>query len=482
MLALAVRGPETTVSSTRRLVASNTAVQVAGKAVTLVIGLASIAIVTRYLGPEDYGKFALALTYMQLFAVLADVGLFTIVVREISRDPSQTERLVGNTLTLRLVLAAGAIALAACLSLLLPYDPDVRVAILLAGLPLLFGMLNSTFVTVLQARLRMGRAVVGDVIGRALALAAVGLVAALDLGFLAVMGTAAVGALATALVTMLLTRRLVPLRPRREPQVWRRLIVMALPLGVALAVNEIYFRADTLIISLYEPYEQVGLYTLAYRMLELTLVFGTVFLTTTFPLLSQAVASDEPRARRTIQLSTDLFVALGAPLVAGGLVLAPALVELAAGSDFEDAATPLRILLAAGALAWINGAFGYALIAKDRQLSALWLNLTALAFNVGLNLLLVPRYGIVVAAVVTVASEVLILAGSYVLMRRYFDFFPAPRTLVPAVLAAAIMAGLLWVLRDAPVLLLVPLGAAVYAGLMWFTSPASRELVAGLRT
>jgi O-antigen/teichoic acid export membrane protein len=257
---------------------------------------------------------------------------------------------------------------------------------------------------------------------------------------------------------------------------------MALPLGVALAVNELYFRVDTLIISLYEPYDQVGLYTLAYRMLELTLVFGTVFLTTTFPLLSQAVASDEPRARRTIQLSTDLFVVLGVPLVAGGLVLAPALVELAAGSDFEDATTPLRILLAAGALGWVNGVFGYALIAKDRQLSALWLNGAALAFNVGLNLLLVPRYGIVVAAVVTVASEILILAGSYILMRRYFEFFPVPRTLLPAIVAAAAMAGLLWALDDAPVLLLLPLGAAVYAGLIWLTSPASRELVAGVRT
>ncbi len=107
------------------------------------------------------------------------------------------------------------------------------------------------------------------------------------------------------------------------------------------------------------------------------------------------------------------------------------------------------MLLAAGALAWVNGVFGYALIAKERQLSALWLNLTALAFNVGLNFLLVPRYGIVVAAVVTVASEVLILAGSYALMRRYFDFFPAPRTLLPALVAAGAMAGLLWLLGDA---------------------------------
>jgi len=481
VLALSRRGTGAPVSSARRLVAANTAVQIAGKGVTLAIGLASIAIVTRYLGPDDYGRYSLALTYIQLFGVLADVGLFTIVVREISRRPERTERLVGNTIVLRLLLAVAAIAVAALVSLVLPYDRDTRLAILIAGVPLLFGMLNTSFVAVLQARLRMERAVVGDVVGRAVALAALGVVVALDLGFFAVLGTAAAGALATAVVTMLLTRRLVPLRPRIEPRVWRRLLVTALPLGLALAVNELYFRADTLIISLYEPYDQVGQYTLAYRIVELTLVFGTVFLTTTFPLLSQAVDDDEPRARRTITLSTELFVALGAPLVAGGLVLAPAIIELAAGSGFEDAATPLRILLASGALAWVNGVFGYALIAKDRQLSALWLNVSALVFNVVLNLVLVPVYGIVVAAVVTVSSEVLILAGSYVLMRRYFGFFPFPRTLVPALLAAAVMGGVLWLLQDAPVVLLVPFGAALYGGLMWLTSPASRELVAGVR-
>jgi O-antigen/teichoic acid export membrane protein len=467
--------------SARRRVASNTAVQVAGKLAGLAFGLVSIAVLTRYLGPGDYGRYALALMYIQLFGVLADVGLFTIVVRDISRDPSRTEELVGNTLTLRLLLALAAIAVAAGVSLLLPYERDVRVAIVIAGAPLLFGMLGTTFVAVLQSRLRMGRAVVGDVLGRAVSLGLVGLAAGLDLGFYAVVGTAAGGAFATAVATWLLTRPLVTIRPRADPAVWRRLLAGGLPLGVALAVNELYFRADTLIISLYEPYGQVGAYTLAYRMLELTLVFGTLFLTTTFPLLAEAVARDEPRARRAIQVSTDVFVLAGAPLVAGGLVLSPELVELVAGERFEDAATPLRILLVAGALAWVNGVFGYALIAKDRQLSALWLNLAALTFNVVLNLLLVPRYGIVVAAVVTVASEVLILAGSYALMRRYFDFFPAPHVLLPALAAAAAMGGLVWLLRDAPLFVLLPLGAAVYGGLIWAISPRSRELVAGVR-
>ena len=157
-----------------RRVASNTAVQVAGKGVVLAIGFVSIAVLTRYLGPGDYGRYTLALTYMQLFGVLADVGLFTIVVRDISREPARTEELVGNTLTLRLVLALGVIALAAALSLLLPYEPDVRVAIAIAGLPLLFGMLGTTFLAVLQARLRMGRAVAADIAGRAVGLGLVG--------------------------------------------------------------------------------------------------------------------------------------------------------------------------------------------------------------------------------------------------------------------------------------------------------------------
>jgi O-antigen/teichoic acid export membrane protein len=200
-----------------------------------------------------------------------------------------------------------------------------------------------------------------------------------------------------------------------------------------------------------------------------------------FPLMSQAVARDESRARRTIQLSFDVFVILGAPLVAGGLVLAPAIIELAGGSGFDASVTPLRVLLLAGAVAWVNGVFGFALIAKERQANALWLNAAALVFNVGLNFLLIPRYGIVAAAAVTVASELLILAGSYPLMRRYLHFFPRPRTLPAAVAAAAVAAGLMWLVRDAPLPVPLALGGIVYPALLYAISPTSREVLIGVR-
>ena len=192
-------------------------------------------------------------------------------------------------------------------------------AILLAGVPLLFGMVTTSFGAVLQSRLRMGRAVVGDVVGRACALGARGCVAGLDLGFYAVIGAAAGGALAPLVVVWLAHP---PAGGGCASWPIRRsgaaCSSSGLPLGLALAINAVYFRADTLIISLYEPFGQVGLYTLAYRILEVTLVLGTVFLNTGFPVLSEAVAHDEAARRRAIQSSSDLLVILGVPLVAGG--------------------------------------------------------------------------------------------------------------------------------------------------------------------
>ena len=159
------------------------------------------------------------------------------------------------------------------------------------------------------------------------------------------MGAAAGGAAAALAVTWVVTHNLATFRFRTEPAVWRRLLQASLPLGLALAINEIYFRVDTVIISLYEPYDEVGLYTLAYRILEFTLALGAVYLTTVFPLLSER-SCDEPMMRM-IQAPRTARDPGGAAHRRGGSCWRQTLIELAGGEEFEDAATPLRILLAA---------------------------------------------------------------------------------------------------------------------------------------
>jgi O-antigen/teichoic acid export membrane protein len=468
-------------ASVVRRVAWNTAAQALGKLAVLVIGAASILVTTRYLGASGYGQFALALAFVQMVGLLADLGLLTVVVREISRDPGATERLIGHTLTLRLALSLGVIALAGLLSLAMPYTPQVRVAILIAGVPLILGLANTAIVAVFQARLRMDRAAISDVAGRAAGFVALIVVAALDLGFYAVVATAAVGALVTLLVTWRLSRPLVRIRPAASRAVWRWLLVAALPVGAALAVSEVYYRADTLIVSLYRPYAEVGFYALGYRVVELLGMLPAIVMTSVFPLLSRYLHESRELARRTIDAAADLFIAFGLPLAAGGLVVAPQLVRLIGGEAFEGAADTLRILLFAGALAFVSGLFGMALIAGDHQRSALWLSVAALALNVPLNFALVPALGIDAAAATAVASELLLVVGGYLLVRRDLGVAPRLRMLWRAVAAAAAMAAVLALVDGWPLALLLPLGGAVYVAGLWALGGIDRRMLEALR-
>jgi len=462
-------------------VAVNTAVQFAGRAAILGLAAVSVAIITRYLGPTLYGRYALALAYIQLFGVLADVGLFTIVVREISKRPERTTRLVGNAMTLRALVSVVVVAIALAVSLALPYTPQVRVAILIAAVPFVLGLLSTAIVTVFQARLRMERAMIADVVGRAAALAAVAVVVVADWGFYAVVASAAVGAAVVLGLMVVLVRPLATLRLAAEPSVWKMLILAALPLGIALTLNEVYGRADTLIISIYRSDREVGLYALAWRIYELVALFPAIVMTSVFPLLSRYVETSEDRARRLLQSASDVFWSIGLPLAAGGVVLATGIVELAGGSEFAGSAEPLRLLLPAGALAYVNGLFGYALIAKNRQRDALWLNVVGLVLNLALNFALVPTYGIVAAAAVTLGCEVVILGGSWFLMRTHYGFFPSLVGAGKALLAALVMAGVLWPLRHGPVIPLVALGAVVYGVVLFALGGVDRELIARLR-
>jgi len=468
--------------SVLRRVAWNTAAQGAGKAVILTIGLASVVITTRYLGATDYGKVALAFAFIQMLGILADVGLLTVVVREISRDPASTDRLVGNALVLRLVLSLALLALAALASLTLSWDTQVRVAVLIAGVPFVLGLVNSALVAVLQARLRMDRAVVADVIGRAASFAALVLVVTLDAGFYAVVATAAVGALATLLVTWAIVFREARPRPRADREVWRRLLVLALPVGAALAVSELYFRLDMLLVSVFRPYDEVGLYALSYRIVELIGILPAIVMTSVFPLLARYLQESRELAARTVDAAGDLFVAIGAPIAAGGLVVAPELVRLIGGDEFAGSAGPLRLLLFAVVLAFVSGLFGHALIAGGRQGSALRLGITALVFNLVLNLALVPPFGIEAAAAVALASELVLAGGGLVLVRRDLGLRPHFRLLWRATAAAAVMAAVLALVSELSLALLLPLGAVLYMAGLWLLGGLDPRRLRELRT
>jgi O-antigen/teichoic acid export membrane protein len=243
----------------------------------------------------------------------------------------------------------------------------------------------------------------------------------------------------------------------------------------------VFFRLDTLLVSAFRSYHEVGLYSLSYRIVELIAILPAIVMTSVFPLLSRYLHEGRERAARTIDAAGDLFVAVGVPIAAGGLVVAPELVRALGGDDFAGAADALRILLFAVALAFVSGLFGHSLIAGGKQASALRLGVTALVFNLAANLVAIPAWGIEGAAAVAVASEVILVGGGFVLVRRELGLTPRFALLWRVVVAAAVMGGALALVAEWPLAALLVLGVLLYAAVLWALGGLDRRRLEELR-
>ena len=101
----------------------NTIAQLGGKVTTVFISIFLIRILTNYLTLDEYGLYTKVYNYLSIFATIADLGLYTITIREISahRDtPDRAHAIIGNVMTLRTGMGLAIIALATLIAAYIP--------------------------------------------------------------------------------------------------------------------------------------------------------------------------------------------------------------------------------------------------------------------------------------------------------------------------------------------------------------------------
>ena len=152
---------------------------------------------------------------------------------------------------------------------------------------------------------------------------------------------------------------------------------------------------------------------------------------------------------------------MSVPVVLGTIALAPEIVNLLGGSEFSEAAAPLRIVMAGGGFLFLNAFLGASMVAIDRQRDLVVLNLVALSLNVALNVILIPPFGYIAAASVAAVSELAAFAGSLYLVHKRTSFRPRLSVTVRALIAGGVMFGVVW-LVPVHFTISVLLGIAVY--------------------
>jgi O-antigen/teichoic acid export membrane protein len=408
----------------------NTLAQIAGKVALALAGLATLRLATSYLGVEGFGEYAIVLALAPILLVFADLGISTLLARELVQSPERREELASTLLWFR--LAASAAVVLGCLALypLLPYEHHVRIGLVIACAGVSLLSLGSFATPFFQVGLRLELVALLDFVTAVLMVGLVGAVALFDLGFYALVGVHAAIGVANAVAAGFLVRRFWRPSLRFDRALARRLAADGLPLAVVIVLGLLHFRLDAVLLSLLRSPEDVGTYTVAYRFLEQSLVLPGVFMAAVFPLLAAAVRVGD--AADVVRKAFSFLLLIGLPLALALVVLADPLVALVAGEGFERAALPLRILAPALVFTFVNAVFAGLLIALNRQRALILVSLGGLTLNVLANLYAIPRFGYTGAAVTTVLSEAAGLCAVFVLARRALPFRLSPRLVTRA--------------------------------------------------
>jgi polysaccharide transporter, PST family len=354
----------------------------------------------RYLGPQQFGQISFALAFVALFSGFSNLGLDGVIVRDLVRARHTMEETLGSAWILKFVGAGIALVLAtAAISWLRPDDTlGIWLVFLFAGAFLFqsLDVLDMWFRSSLRSRLSVipkTITVTVAALGKSgLILAGAPLIAFAWMGVAeAMLGSFALLAMYIWLGGNLRTWRI-------QADRVRALTREGLPLALSAMVVILYMRIDQVMLGEMLDDEAVGMYTAAMRISEIFYFIPNVLVMSIAPVLVRARESGESiYLARVEQMFSS--IAIAAILIAIPMsMLARPLIALILGPDFISAAPVLQVHIWALLFVALGIASAQYLLLEGQNNISLQRTTIGAVVNVGLNLLWIPRYGIVGAA------------------------------------------------------------------------------------
>jgi O-antigen/teichoic acid export membrane protein/glycosyltransferase involved in cell wall biosynthesis/O-antigen ligase len=422
-----------------------TVVLFASKVLTALATSLWTILAARALLPRAYGNLMLAAGIVELGAIITDAGLTTVATRELANASyEQARTLVGAIVAIKVALGLVATAVIVAIALAVPMEADARKVLFVLGPSLLFVSLNS-LTLVFRARVSAWQVLGVALLGALVTTYGTVLV---YLGFPAVLHfaqTRLLAALSSGLLALLLVLARYRPRPRPDGAVVRRLLLAALPLGVALALNIAYYRLDVPLLAILRGSTQVATYTAAYRILDVVTLLPGAAAVMALPLMSGIAERNERHLAVFVTQYLEIAAACGlliALLIA--LFGNPLLAFLYAGKYAASSST-LTVLGWVGAATFVTNVFAPLAIVLDRQRAFLTVAGAGLVVNVAINLALIPAWGPLGAATATLLTEFVIIGPlAWIAYQRLrLRFLTRPLVSVAVATAVAVLAGTL---------------------------------------
>jgi O-antigen/teichoic acid export membrane protein len=393
---------------------------VGGRAASDALQLLLYVAIVRRFTEQTIGDYSFAFALAMVLGMIVGLGVRSLVTREVSNDPS-----LGAAYPLNLLVLHGALSLFVIAGLV-AWATIAAVPVELLILCLLaFGAIGLTTVgygavAVVDASGRVHRGAQAEVTGKVctVILGFMALLAGLDIVFIMAAQMAG-AAVYLGLALRWASQAYGPLAWRIDVPLILRTARSSLPFALAAILYALYARVDIIMLHRLAGAAETAYYAVAYRIVETSLVVATMSGIAMFPELAAGGATGTAMRREIFGQAVRWLAVLGAfvavPLLVGGDQLA----VLVFGDDFETGGDLLRAMAMLVVLGYVKVPFWRLLIAQRREMLQLYIQAPAVALNILLNLLLIPRYGGFGAVAASLVSESLMLLGFSVAVFRH---------------------------------------------------------------
>lgn len=459
------------------LVVRGGAWRIAGYVAGTLVSLLGVALVTRHLGVARYGQYQTVLSLITVVGAVTDVGMATYGIREYSqRKAPARDELMATLLGLRLALTVVGVLAALAIGVAAGYDISLEVGVLLAGLGLMLMVLQTTLAIPLNANLRIGTVTIIDTLRQVLTVAGFVALVFLDAGVAAFLAVPVPVGLALLLLTALLVRGLIPLRPKVHVRAWVGLLKATAAFAAASAAGTIYVYTVMILTSFVAGEEQTGIFAASFRVVIVASAVPGLIVAVALPVLARAARDDRERLRYGMQKLFEVSVLLGVASVLGLVFGAAFIIEVIAGPQFAEAASVLRIQAFALPAAFLLATWGFGLLSLHRHRALLVSNLLALLLSAILVTSLASTLGARGSAISMVTCETFVAVAYLVaLLRGHPDLVPRLGVVWKTLLAAVPAAAVAFV-SGAPSLVQAIIALAIFSVLALAFRAVPREL------
>lgn len=460
----------------------NAAMLLAGTMTRMVASFVFVIYCADKLGVEGFGKYSIAIHYLELFLSLTAAAIGILLTRDIARWPGHIHQLLTSATLLGWCACVFAPVIIWGIGGIFDYSTDTRHALWIASAALVPATMCAIFEAVFVARHRAELMTAGIAFESLLRIALSVWLLHQGFGLVSLLWCVFVVRCALLVAYLFGLKRIGALgwsfHRRRSLRFVRRWRIFAAENWTAT----IYTSLDVIMLSAISGEAAVGIYSAAWKIVRLGSVVAKSYTTAVFPVISRLYVESRESFSRLYRHTIRMMCCFALPVIAVVTVIPERMIRLLFSEAYIDSALVLRVLIWVLLIEFLNPFLSHVLFAQGREDRSMRVAAIGLTVNLLGTYLLVVRYGAVGAALGTVAGGSVATCCYLLLAMPKRDIISTAFSALRVVVAAIGLGLVMFSVRDGNWLQLLLIGVAVYAALLFIVGAIRVKDLQSIRT